>query len=40
MGGGGGAVNVKTQTKESKDCGVSGKGPCIVCFKYSHIVDE
>ena len=40
MGGGGGAVNMKTQTKQTKDCGVAKKGPCIVCFKYSHIVDE
>ena len=33
MGGGGGAVNMKTETTETKDCNVVKKGPCIVCFK-------
>ena len=40
MGGGGGAVNMHTQTKETKDCGVTKKGSCIVCFKYAHIVGD
>ena len=37
MGGGGGAVNMESQTTETKDCQVTKKGPCGICFKYAHI---
>ena len=40
MGGGGGAVNMESQTTETKDCQVTKKGPCGVCFKYAHIVND
>ena len=40
MGGGGGAVNMQTQTKATKECGIAKRGPCIVCFKYAHIINE
>jgi hypothetical protein len=47
MGGGKGAVNMNTQTAgghgESgpvKDCNIAKKGPCIVCFRYAHLVNE
>eukprot|EP00658_Telonema_sp_P-2_P021053 TRINITY_DN18357_c0_g1_i2.p1 TRINITY_DN18357_c0_g1~~TRINITY_DN18357_c0_g1_i2.p1 ORF type:complete len:305 (+),score=63.09 TRINITY_DN18357_c0_g1_i2:159-1073(+) len=39
MGGGGGGVNMVNQTKQTKFCDEAKRGPCIVCFKYSHIVD-